>query len=120
LAHATTVEPHTKNRKHSDEDKTCGVTDADGGLAGAGLAFRAAALMLGLGLGRLLRLRAGDRITVGMAFAAGSVALATAIAVTVLNRIELAVFTAVHFLVEVPLPLGAVGWHRAGFQAVRA
>ena len=44
----------------------------------------------------------------GIAFAVRHVALASAVAVTQLNRIEYAVFAVVYFLVEVPRLLGAV------------
>jgi len=40
------------------------------------------------------------------------VAMATAIAVTLLGRLEYAVFAAVYFLAEVPLLLGAVAVYR--------
>jgi len=86
----------------------------------ASLAFMAAALGVGLVLARVLRLSAGDSITVGIVFAVRNVALATAIAVTILDRIEFAVFAAVYFLAEVPLLLGAVGWYRSGCQPARA
>jgi bile acid:Na+ symporter, BASS family len=78
----------------------------------AGVAFVTAALLTGLVLARGLRLSAGDSITVGIVFAVRNVALASAIAVTLLNRIEFAVFAVIYFLTEVPLLLGAVGVYR--------
>ena len=57
--------------------------------------------------GRLLRLSKHDIITVGIGFAVRNVALAMTIAVTLLNRIDYAVFVVVFFLTEIMLPLGA-------------
>jgi BASS family bile acid:Na+ symporter len=74
--------------------------------------FMALALLAGLAFGRLLRLSKDDTVTVGIGFAVRNVALAMAIAVTLLNRIEYAVFAAVYFLTEVPLLLGAVAVYR--------
>jgi ACR3 family arsenite efflux pump ArsB len=45
-------------------------------------------------------------------FAVRHVALASAVAITLLNRIEYAVFGVVYFLAEVPLLLGAVALYR--------
>jgi bile acid:Na+ symporter, BASS family len=80
--------------------------------AAAGLAFVALALAAGLGLARLLRLDASDGVTVGIVFAVRNVALAAAIAVTLLDRIEFADVAVVYFLAEVPLLLGVAGAHR--------
>jgi len=68
--------------------------------------------LTGCVFGRLLRLSKGDGITVGIGFAVRNVALTMAIAVTILNRIEYAVFAVVYFLTEVPLLLGAVAVYR--------
>ena len=68
--------------------------------------FMALALLAGLAVGRLLRLPNGDVITVGIGFAVRNVALAMAIAITLLNRVEYAAFGVVYFLAEVPLLLG--------------
>ena len=78
----------------------------------AAAVFMALALLAGLAFGRLLRLSKGDGVTVGIGFAVRNVALAMAIAVTILNRIEYAVFAVVYFLTEVPLLLGAVAVYR--------
>lgn len=78
----------------------------------AAAVFMALALLAGLAFGRLLRLSKDDTVTVGIGFAVRNVALAMAIAVTLLNRIEYAVFAAVYFLTEVPLLLGAVAVYR--------
>jgi BASS family bile acid:Na+ symporter len=51
---------------------------------------------------------ATDRFTVGMVFVVRNVGVATAIAVTVLGRIEFAVFATAYFLAQVPVLLAAV------------
>ena len=63
--------------------------------------------LTGCVFGRLLRLSKHDIITVGIGFAVRNVALAMTIAVTLLNRIDYAVFVVVFFLTEIMLPLGA-------------
>jgi bile acid:Na+ symporter, BASS family len=78
----------------------------------AGVAFVTAALLAGLALAYGLRLSARDGVTVAILFAVRNVALASAIAVTLLNRLEFAVFAVIYFLTEVPLLLGAVGVYR--------
>jgi ACR3 family arsenite efflux pump ArsB len=74
--------------------------------------FMGLALLVGLAFGRLLRLPKEDSVTVGILFAVRNVALASAIAITLLNRIEYAVFAVVYFLTEVPLLLGVVALYR--------
>lgn len=49
-----------------------------------------------------------DRFTVGMIFVVRNVGIATAIAVTVLGRIEFAVFATAYFLAQAPIILAAV------------
>jgi ACR3 family arsenite efflux pump ArsB len=49
-----------------------------------------------------------DRFTVGMVFAVRNVGIGTAIAVTVLGRVEFAVFATGYFLAQVPILLAAV------------
>jgi len=78
----------------------------------AGAVFMVAAIFCGLAFSRLLRLTARDGVTVGIAFAVRNVGLALAIAVTLLNRIEFAIFAAVYFIAEVPLLLGGVAVFR--------
>ena len=78
----------------------------------AGALFVLLAMMIGLAVGRILRLGAGGVMTMGLMFAARNVALATLIAVTLLNKVEYAVFAVVYFLTEVPLLLAAVALHR--------
>jgi BASS family bile acid:Na+ symporter len=81
--------------------------------------FMGLALLVGLAFGRLLRLSDEDSITVGIGFAVRNVALALAIAITLLNRLEYAVFAVVYFLTEVPLLLGVVAVARCRRPAVR-
>jgi bile acid:Na+ symporter, BASS family len=49
-----------------------------------------------------------DRFTVGMVFVVRNVGIATAIAVTVLGRVEFAVFATAYFLAQVPILLAIV------------
>ena len=56
---------------------------------------------------------AADRFTLAAEFATRNVAVATAIAVTILGRVEFAVFATTYFLTELPLMLAAVVMHRA-------
>src|SRR5205823_1680558 len=51
---------------------------------------------------------ATDRFTVGMVFVVRNVGVATAIAVTVLGRVEFAVFATAYFLAQVPILVVAV------------
>lgn len=81
----------------------------------AGAVFMTLAMLSGLTLGRMLKVKAADGITLGFIFAARNVGLATAIAVTILNKVEYAVFAVVYFLTEVPLLLGAVAVYRTWF-----
>ena len=59
-----------------------------------------------------LRLSKEASVTLGIGFAVGNVTLASAAAITLLNRIEYAVFAVVNFLTEVPPPLGVVAVFR--------
>jgi len=74
--------------------------------------FVALALAGGLAFGRALRLGSADRLTLGIGFAVRSVALAMAIAITLMDRVEYATFAAVYFLAEIPLLLGVVAAYR--------
>jgi predicted Na+-dependent transporter len=53
-----------------------------------------------------------DRFTVGLVFVVRNVGVATAIAVTVLGRIDFAVFASACFLSQAPLVLAAAFFHR--------
>jgi BASS family bile acid:Na+ symporter len=80
--------------------------------AQAAVVFMVAALAAGLTVARVLRLSATDSVTVGILFTVRNVALAVAIAVTILNRIEFVEIAVVYFLAEVPLLLGLVATYR--------
>ncbi|HSE83968.1 MAG TPA: bile acid:sodium symporter, partial [Thermodesulfobacteriota bacterium] len=69
----------------------------------ASIVFIVLSMIGGIGLGWILGLSADDRFTLLVEFAVRNVAIATAIAVTVLNRTEFAVFATVYFLTQVPL-----------------
>jgi len=75
-------------------------------------AMTMAALAAGLLVGWLCRAGRDDRFTLGVGIATRNVAIATAIAVTVLGRIQFAAFATVYFLVEVPIMLAAIGIFR--------
>ena len=64
--------------------------------------------MGGLGIGSILGLNANDRFTLLIEFSVRNIAIATAIAVTILNRTEFAVFATVYFLTQVPLVVLAI------------
>jgi bile acid:Na+ symporter, BASS family len=78
----------------------------------AGALFVVLAMVIGLSVGYLLRLNAAGMITMGLMFATRNVALATVIAVTLLNKVEYAGFAVIYFLTEVPLLLTLVIVHR--------
>lgn len=73
----------------------------------AGL-FVLASFAVGWALGGLLRAGPRERFTLATEFATRNVAVATAVAVTLLGRIEFAVFATSYFLTELPLALLAV------------
>lgn len=63
--------------------------------------------------GALVGAGRADRFTLAAEFATRNIAVATAIAVTLLGRTEFAAFASVYFLTELPLMLGAViVWRR--------
>jgi ACR3 family arsenite efflux pump ArsB len=64
--------------------------------------------VLAFGAGWASGARSIDRFTVGMVFVVRNVGIATAIAVTVLGRVEFAVFATAYFLAQVPILLLAV------------
>jgi ACR3 family arsenite efflux pump ArsB len=62
--------------------------------------------------GHVCTLEARDRFTLAMVFVVRNVGVATAVAVTVLGRVEFAVFAAASFLAQVPLVLAALALFR--------
>jgi BASS family bile acid:Na+ symporter len=73
-----------------------------------GTAFVVASFAAGWTIGGMIRAAAADRFTLATEFATRNVAIASAIAVTLLERVEFAVFATIYFLTEVPLMLAAV------------
>jgi BASS family bile acid:Na+ symporter len=80
--------------------------------ASAAAVFILVALGAGFAIGGLLRISSADRFTIGIGFAVRNVAIAVAIAIAILDRIEFAGFAVVYFLIEVPLLLAAVAIYR--------
>jgi len=81
------------------------------------VAFAGAFIVASFGAGWLagaaVRASRADRFTLAAEFATRNVAVATAIAVTLLGRTEFAAFASVYFLTELPLMLAAVAlWRR--------
>jgi bile acid:Na+ symporter, BASS family len=74
--------------------------------------FVLASGLAGVAVGRLFARDRGDRFTLAVEFATRNVAIATAVAVTLAGRIELAVFATTYFLTEVPIMLTAIAWYR--------
>ena len=85
------------------------------------VAFAAAFIVASFGAGWLagaaVRASGADRFTLAAEFATRNVAVATAIAVTLLGRTEFAAFASVYFLTELPLMLAAVLVWRRGTPA---
>jgi bile acid:Na+ symporter, BASS family len=74
--------------------------------------FIAASGLAGLVVGRFAARERADRFTLAVEFATRNVAIATAVAVTLAGRIEMAVFATTYFLTEVPIMLAAVTLYR--------
>lgn len=75
--------------------------------------FVTASFAVGWLAGAAVRASGPDRFTLAAEFATRNVAIATAIAVTLLGRTEFAVFASVYFLTELPIMLAAVAaWRR--------
>lgn len=71
----------------------------------------------GWGIGGLLKAGRRDRFTLAVEFSTRNVAIATAIAVTLLGRVEFAVFATIYLLTEAPLMLAAVAMFRQSNDA---
>lgn len=76
------------------------------------VAFVTASFAIGWLAGIAVRASAPDRFTLAAEFATRNVAIAAAIAVTLLGRPAFAAFGAIYFLIELPLMLAAVAWFR--------
>jgi bile acid:Na+ symporter, BASS family len=68
---------------------------------------------LGWVAGLVARARCRDRFTLAVEFSTRNVAVAASIAVTLLHRIDLAVFATSYFVIELPLMLIAIAAYRA-------
>jgi BASS family bile acid:Na+ symporter len=68
---------------------------------------------LGWMAGLVARASRSDRFTLAAEFATRNVAVATAIAVTLLRRVDFAVFATTYFVTELPLMLVAIAAYRA-------
>jgi bile acid:Na+ symporter, BASS family len=77
------------------------------------LTFVGLSMLAGWLVGSAIRASRGDRFTLAAEFATRNVAIATAIAVTLLNRLEFAIFATTYFLTEVPLMLATIALFRA-------
>jgi BASS family bile acid:Na+ symporter len=76
--------------------------------ARASVLLALAAMTIGWTVSRVLRMGRADSLALLISFSVRNVGLATAIAITIMSRIEYAVFSTVYFLSEVVLLLGAV------------
>ena len=84
------------------------------------LVFVIVSFAVGWLVGSVSRGSAADRFTIATEFATRNIAVATAIAVTLLGRVDFALFATAYFLTEVPLMLGAVAVFRAWQPRARA
>jgi bile acid:Na+ symporter, BASS family len=85
--------------------------------ASASALLALASMTIGWTVSRVLRMDQANSVALVISFAVRNVGLATAIAITLMNRIEYAVFSTVYFLSEVVLVLGAVAALRAAGKA---
>lgn len=70
--------------------------------------FVATSMAIGWMTGGVLRAQRRDRFTLAVEFSTRNVAIATAVAVTLLGRVEFAVFATIYLLTEMPLMLVAI------------
>jgi BASS family bile acid:Na+ symporter len=75
-------------------------------------AFILASLAAGWIVALIVRAGDRDRFTLAAEFATRNVAVATAIAVTLMGRFEFALFATTYFLTELPIMLAMIAWHR--------
>lgn len=76
------------------------------------IAFVVASFAIGWVVATLIRASEPDRFTLAVEFATRNVAIATAIAVTLLDRPAFAIFASIYFLTELPIMLAAIAWFR--------
>jgi predicted Na+-dependent transporter len=77
------------------------------------LSLMAVAMACGWAIGRFMGLKRSDSITFAILFPVRNIALATAIAVSLMGRLEYAAFATAYFLSEAFLLLGAVVFLRS-------
>jgi bile acid:Na+ symporter, BASS family len=77
--------------------------------AGAAAMLALTAMLVGWCVSRVLKMNRPDRLSLMISYAVRNVGLATAIAITLMNRMEYAVFSTVYFLTEVALVLAFIG-----------
>ena len=77
------------------------------------LVFVIVSFAVGWFVGSISRGSAADRFTIASEFATRNIAVATAIAVTLLGRVDFALFATAYFLTEMPLMLLAISAFRA-------
>ena len=77
-----------------------------------GIAFVAGSFAVGWLAARLIGTTAPDRFTLATEFATRNVAVATAIAVTLLHRVEFALFATAYLLIEIPMMMAAIVIYR--------
>jgi BASS family bile acid:Na+ symporter len=82
------------------------------GTASLAAAFILGSMLLGWSVGGLVARSSADRFTITAEFATRNLAVATAVAIGTLGRIEFALFAAIYFLTEAPLMLAAVAAFR--------
>jgi len=82
------------------------------GILGAVTALTLAAMLAGHTVGWAAGAVTADRVALALCFPVRNIGLATAVAVTVFNRIEFAAFAAAYFLMQVPIMLISVAVHR--------
>ena len=76
------------------------------------LALMAVAMAVGWAIGQVMGLKRSDSITLTILFPVRNIALATAIAVSLMGRLEYAAFATAYFLSEAFLLLGVVVFFR--------
>jgi bile acid:Na+ symporter, BASS family len=80
------------------------------------VAFIIGSFAIGWGVARAIGTTRPDRFTLATEFATRNVAVATTIAVTLLHRVEFALFATAYLLIEIPLMLAAIGIYRSRVQ----
>ncbi len=89
-----------------EEMGSLSLADARAGLAPAAL-WALGAMALGWGVARLLALPADDRFTFMIAFTTRNIAVAAIVALSGLGRLDLALFSGVHWITAYPLAVAA-------------